>query len=312
MARSRPGRAAETRGRVVQPRHRFRFLPLVGATLLLLALALGVVLWQDNREGTAAGAVRPIATLSTADVHALLWSATEANTVFVGHHGGLLRSDDGGRTWQPTTLKDADAMSLAVSSQAPTRIYAAGHGVFRRSDDGGKTWTAPDVPIQGADIHAFAQNPVNPDHLYALEASRGILVSTDAGATWKPVASTPGHAALGVTADGKTLLLGTSDGVQGSPDQGVTWQPFGQGLPRFTQVLGLAVDPGDNTVFAATSKGLFHRNGTDRDWQPTALTQPLISVAASPLQAGVVIAVDDAKRVYRSDDGGATWSGSGA
>ena len=253
------------------------------------------------------GVSRPIATLDTPDVHALIWSPTEPNTIFFGHHNGLLKSIDGGRTWQPTSLTNADAMSLATSPKAPTRMYAAGHGIFRRSDDGGATWTEPVGDLQGADIHGFAQNPADPDRLYALVADRGILTSPDAGATWIPVSSAPSHGALAVSADGQTLLLGTGFSVQESSDHGASWKPSGAELPGNAQVLGLAVDPAGNRIFAATSLGLYQRRGGGTTWEPTPLTGVILTVAISPVQPNSVLVVDDQKRVFRSDDGGATW-----
>ncbi len=71
--------------------------------------------------------------------------------------------------------------------------------------------------------------------------------------------------------------------------------------------MGLAVAPGNNTVFATTSKGLFRRAGAE-DWQGTEIARPVSSIAGSPLQQGILLVVGDAKRVYRSDDGGASWN----
>lgn len=300
MART-PSRTA---GRTVIDRQRRPawIVPLVFGILLTLAVGIGV--WQQGRSASGA---QPIATLNTADIHALIWSPTKPNTVFFGHHNGLLKSSDGGRAWQPTALTEADAMSLAASPQMPLRMYAAGHGVFRRSDDGGATWTAPEGSLQGADIHAFAQSPVEPDRLFALVANQGILGSTDGGTTWTPVSSAPGHAALAFSADGKTLLLGTGSAVQESTDQGVTWKPSGRALPGGAEVLGLAVHPDGTTLFAATSAGLFRRNGTGGSWEATPLTGTIMTVAVNPTQPAIILAVDDQKRVYRSEDGGTSW-----
>ena len=58
---------------------------------------------------------------------------------------GVARSDDGGRSWKPTTT-DGTALfgSLAIDRQRPNVLYAAGGypagGVFRTADRG-KTWT---------------------------------------------------------------------------------------------------------------------------------------------------------------------------
>lgn len=269
-------------------------------------IAMGSLwLWQQSRATTAA---QPIATLTTPDIHALAWSAADANTVLFGHHGGVLRSSDGGHTWQPTTLTNADAMMVATSPADPQRIYAAGHGIFRRSDDGGASWDAPNTAIQGADIHGFAQSPVDADRLYALVVEQGLLTSADGGATWT---STGGgsagemHAALVVQADG-TLVRSTAMGVQQSTDHGATWTPSGSMLPSSVQVVGVAAGS-DTTLFAATTHGVYRRTGANSAWTPTSLMNTVLTVAVNPIQPNMVLAVDEQGGVYRSDDGGVTW-----
>ena len=62
--------------------------------------------------------------------------------------GGVFRTDDGGRTWQPTALQDIFATSIAIDPSRPGVVYASASkpapkypdgGVFR-SSDGGTTW----------------------------------------------------------------------------------------------------------------------------------------------------------------------------
>lgn len=303
MART-ASRAAE-RDRPIQQWPSTRIAPLLFGVLLLLA---GIWIWQRGDGTVHAGVVAPIATLTTTDAHALVWSPNEITTVFVGYHNGLLKSTDGGRTWQPTSLTDADAMSLAASPKAPARLYAAGHAILRRSDDGGETWTAPQSVLQGADIHGLAQSPVDSDRLYALVADQGLFTSSDGGRTWTFISSAPSQAALAVSADGQTLLLGAGSVIRQSTDQGVSWQPSGTELPQDAQVLALAVDPTGNRVFAATTAGLYRRTEPGGIWEPTPLNGTIVAVAVSPALPDTMLAIDDEKQIFRSLDGGGSWS----
>ncbi len=303
MART-TGRAARRSSRLAGRRHPTWILPLALGVLVVLALG-GWLLLRGARP--AAGSPQPIATLKTQDFHALVWSPTDPNTVFFGHHQGLLKSTDGGHTWQPTTLRDADAMNLAASPKAPRRVYAAGHGVFLRSDDGGTTWTAPDSPIQGADIHGFAQSPADPNRLYAVVVGQGLLASPDGGTTWQAANPSPPGVALAVSPDGRTLYMGTANAVEQSTDGGSTWTPSGTGLPADAQVIALSVAPSGDPVFAATTRGLFRRSGGT--WTLTNLKQTILTVAVDALQPNVVLTVDERGQVYRSEDGGMTWGG---
>lgn len=278
---------------------------LVGLGLILS----GVLLWRliGNLPGSAGA--RPIATLGIDDVHSALWSPSDDNVVYAGHHGGMLRSADGGRTWQPSALTAVDAMSLAGARAAPDRLYAAGHGVFMRSDDGGATWKAPGSPLDGADIHGFAQNPFDPDRLFALVVGQGLLASADGGRSWEQRSPTAGgHAALAVSRDGTQLLMGSGAQVQESADGGVTWRPSGAVLPGNAQIMALAPAPDQDVLFAATTAGLFRRSGPSAVWEATPLQESLMTVAVSPIDPAAVLAIDADTRVYRSNDGGATWS----
>lgn len=305
MARTTSRAVSRTRGRTVQRRSTRWKLPALIVGIVLI-VSIGGLLIQ--RGATNAGNARSIGTLPSNDVHAAVWNPSDPNTIFAGHHGGVLRSTDGGRTWQDTTLTDADAMSLTVSPKAPARIYAAGHAVFRRSDDSGATWTAPETSIQGADIHGFAQSPAAPDQLYAFVVGQGLLFSADGGTTWSPRAQmNPGHAALTVSTDGRMVLMGAGNRVQQSSDQGATWSPSGSALPSGAQVTALAT--GGDTLFAATTKGVYRRAGSDGAWQPTGLTGTILALSISPSQTNSVLAINERNQVFRSDDGGATWDG---
>ena len=304
MARTTSRPVSRTRGRTVQRRSPKWRLPALIAGIVLIGLG-GLVL---QRSATNVGSARVIGTLPSEDVHSVVWNGGEPDTIFVGHHGGVLRSVDEGRTWEATSLINADAMGLAVSPQAPARIYAAGHGIFRRSDDGGVTWTAPETTIQGADIHGFAQSPTDPERLYAMVVGQGLQISSDGGVSWTPQSQVEvGHPILAVSSDGQTLLMGAANRVQQSTDNGKTWVSSGSALPGGAQVTALALS--SDALFAATTKGVYRRSGSGGAWEPTPLTGRLLAVAVKPGQSQSVLAINDQNQVFRSDDGGNTWDG---
>jgi photosystem II stability/assembly factor-like uncharacterized protein len=65
-----------------------------------------------------------------------------AGFVYVNVHvGGVLRSTDGGDTWQPTLDIEHDVHQVLVPAELPDVVLVAAFDGFGRSDDGGDTWS---------------------------------------------------------------------------------------------------------------------------------------------------------------------------
>jgi len=130
----------------------------------------------------------------------------QPNVFYVGQgDGGVWKSDDYGRTWNPI-FEDQPSQSIgaiAVAPSDPNIVYAAsgeglqrpdlsvGDGIYR-SADAGKTWTHLGLR-DGQQIPALAVDPRNPNrvfaavlgHPYGPNEERGIFLSADGGQTWK-------------------------------------------------------------------------------------------------------------------------------
>jgi len=82
-------------------------------------------------------------------------------------------------------------MAIAVSPADRATLYVAGHDVFLISRDDGQTWQPVEHDLPGTDLHAFAQDPTDPQRLYALAAGAGIFASIDGGRRWSELPSQP-------------------------------------------------------------------------------------------------------------------------
>jgi photosystem II stability/assembly factor-like uncharacterized protein len=113
--------------------------------------------------------------------------------------GGVLRSDDGGETWDlaagsdgnpdlggpPEPLVYPDAHSIEVHPSSPDLVHAVTGGGYYRSTDGGKTWTC----LYDCYCRAAWLDPNDSDHLGLGPAdnvdSMGRIEEThDGGHTW--------------------------------------------------------------------------------------------------------------------------------
>lgn len=188
--------------------------------------------------GVVAASVAAMAGLSTAveppafeHVHALALTA-DGQTLFLGAHAGLFRSDDRGRSWQPVTLpvkqSHVDVMGVTPHPQDVRIVYVATHeaGVFK-TNDGGRTWSEVNAGLGGSDVHGLAIDPREPQKLHAMvrDKGEGLYRSTDGGAKWVRVDDGPSGEVKGLTSvniatgmGGIFLYAGTGQGLARNPD----------------------------------------------------------------------------------------------
>jgi len=144
----------------------------------------------------------------------------------VGERGVVMRSSDGGRTWQgaqaPTTRT---LVSIAVIDDKT--LVAVGHGgAIVRSEDAGRTWTAIDVPDTGGDS-ILGVTLLKDGRLFAYGAYGMFLVSEDQGKNWerRSVISEEfdRHISRIVEAGDSLYLIGESGTIARSDDGGEHW-----------------------------------------------------------------------------------------
>lgn len=306
-----PGRSRKARPRLPRaakakpiPRHRRSrwLLPLAGLLVIAGGATAAVLLLGD--ETGQADAV-PWATLGTADVHSLVFDPADATHLYFGHHGGLLESRDGGRSWQATALSGADAMNVRIG--AGGFIQIAGHDVYLESRDGGQTWQPVPNNLPGLDLHAFVTDPGDSAHSWAFAVGYGLYETTDAGRHWEPRLTGNVGALTIFEADGQPVLVAlTQTGLARSDDGGQTWQPLGG---PSGQLASLAASADGSVIYAGTTDGLQRSIDGGQTWSPTGLPNVAVTIAVPRGDGETVAVVDDRTRLYRSSDRGATWPG---
>lgn len=266
-----------------------------------------------SSQQSSNGQAQPISQLSTRDFHALVFSSTEPDTVFFGHHGGLLVSHNGGKDWQPTTLQNADAMALAVPLSNPQLMYAAGHEVFYTSADGGQTWQPITTNLPGLDIHGFTADSDNPNVIYAHIVGFGIFGSQDGGTTWAQLSSAapPSTFNLAIGENSQTLYAAAGKaGLWRSTDGGLTWARV-ENIPD-EGAIAITYASNGRRLYVTTlgnAAGLYVSDDSGKTWASAGLNGTLLAIAVSPLDANRLIAVNDKGQVYASRDNSHTWTG---
>jgi photosystem II stability/assembly factor-like uncharacterized protein len=194
----------------------------------------------------------------TSHVRWIAASPHDAELLLVGIElGGLMRSIDGGRSWQDHRPgAQPDVHSLAWHPRARGRAYEAGGGGAAFSTDAGESWQPAD---EGRDRHytwSVAVDPDDPDCWY-VSASTGPFAAHGRGGPqahiyrrrdgepWQPLSGglpepLPAMPYALLATDGR-LLAGLADGqLWESRDGGESWTP-----------LRLRGDPVDNLVALA-------------------------------------------------------------
>jgi photosystem II stability/assembly factor-like uncharacterized protein len=291
-----------------QPKSRSQWLIAVGLGLIVIA---GLWFMFSNRQSNNTQ-VQPISKLSTADFHSLAFSPTEPETVYFGHHHGLLVSQNGGKDWEQTTLNNADAMALAFPSSDPQIMYAAGHDVFFKSTDGGQSWNSVSTNLPGTDIHGFTVNPENASQVYAHVVGFGIFGSEDGGGTWTLLTDSapPLTLNLAVGENSETLYAAAGqEGLWQSQDGGQTWKPMQTAPDKGAVALAYI---SENRRFYVTTAGdlagLYVSDDNGQSWKPLGLNGIFLAVAISLLDPDHIIVVNDQGEVFASRDGGVSWS----
>ncbi len=243
---------------------------------------------------------------------------------------GILKSVDGGRTWQPINngLANLYVGTLFMHPQNPDVLlagtgnnqYPDGDGVYL-STDGGASWkqTLRDDIIESVEFAA-----VDPAIAYA-GSSNAIYRSQDGGQTWLRISGgEDGWGPPGVRAgfpidfqvdprDPNRIFANEYGGGNFlSVDGGRTWTVASAGYTG-AQVRDIVVDPGvAGRVLAAARSGLFASFDGGQAWAglsyPPASAMEWTAVAVDPGNPQHVLAANNWNRaILESHDAGRTW-----
>lgn len=269
---------------------------------VVAAIVLAAVMFGLVRFGSASGVAW--SRLGTDDVHSLAFVGDDPNRLLFGHHGGILSSGDGGRSWQRLATR-SDAMSLGAAPDGS--IVIAGHDVLAQSDDDGRTWQEIPAALQSLDIHGFARDPGDPAKMWAYLATGGLWESLDAGRTWEQVQQ--GNILFPVAVGGSsgTRLFGlTAESLASSDDGGRTWRNVA--TPELFPMTSLAATPDGAALVAGGPDGLARSDDGGGTWAKLPFEEQAFAVAITG-GGDTLGVVTRSTEFFRSDDGGQTWPG---
>ncbi len=241
---------------------------------------------------------------------------TQPNVFYMAAtNGGVWKTNDAGRTWNPITdaLATGSIGAVEVAPSDPNIIYiGSGEGLQRpdlstgdgmyRSNDAGRTWTHLGLR-DGQQIPRIASDPRNPErlfvavlgHPYGPNTERGIYRSVNGGQTWEKVLY-------------KDENTGGADVVLSPDDPNTVYAVLWEARQG----------PWENAAWSGPNSGLFKSTDGGNTW--TQLAGGLPTTADGLGRIGIGISPSDPKRIYvtatageksgiyMSADAGATWT----
>lgn len=267
---------------------------------------------------------------NTGSVETLVAAPSRPATVYAGlTQGGVYRSTDAGRTWAWAAAgmdRIGSIYHLAVAPSSPETVYAVqGGNILYKTLTGGRTWQrllqAEQISLGVSQVEV---HPRDGKVVYILRQDGSVQRSSDGGASWAALREAPEN--IGFfridPVHPEVLYAGVLNGpLWKSTDEGQTWRQI-EGLgsapsirsfeihPKSSQILYLTLWNGGPVLFQSTDGG--------ETWVSLAEDLP---DDAFELQGAIVRGarltlfgtgyVNGNRRLYRSLDGGYSWSEAG-
>ncbi|HLH00273.1 MAG TPA: hypothetical protein VKX49_28460 [Bryobacteraceae bacterium] len=221
-------------------------------------------------------AIAPFDPVAPASIRSLLIDPMDPQTIYIGTHRTngcffmdmlLYKSTDGGANWDNTVTPKqsgclADAL-LAIDPINSGTLYMRwgddwdGFGLIKTLD-AGANWTFGYAPPNGAMFNTLVIDPKTSSTIYGA-TDFGVFKSTDAGAHWSATSlANKNITVLAVDPLDTSTIYAIGDDVYKSTNAGGTWSVVNRGLEdaiaRVASINAVAIDPVHRgTVYAATS-----------------------------------------------------------
>ena len=232
---------------------------------------------------------------------------------------GILKSDDAGVNWKRINngIKSFTHHALAISGSPGYRLYAgAWGGGVSRSDDDGQSWIEINNGLANTAVDAIAIDSDDSDRLYIATTTHlyrqvqgewtvfdeGILPFPDE-IRFKSLLLFPGRP--------KLLWLGTAKGLFFRPVDSPRWSEIAEF--HGSRISALECDSRRKTLWVGTvGKGLYLLTPGGRSRRISSFPDRLwiSEIAIDPSGEETVYVATRGKGIFRSADGGGTWTSS--
>ncbi|MFI5252806.1 MAG: hypothetical protein ACHQQQ_10285 [Bacteroidota bacterium] len=239
-------------------------------------------------------------------------SPIDSNRIMIG---GVFTyySSDGGASWtQIVNGIHPDCHSI-VFDKGGAIVYLGHDGGVSRSNDSGSTFITINNNLAITQFYSHGLDQLQPTTIWGGSQDNGLLKSTDMGIAW----STKLGGDIGMV----SVDYNNSDTVYAVMAMGKHYRTFNGSrfFPIDTGITGnsmfitpLAMAPDSSNILYTATNAIFKTTNRGSSWNATASSYPwgvlLVSEIAIPFIASQTIYAAVDASLYRSTDGGATWS----
>jgi photosystem II stability/assembly factor-like uncharacterized protein len=240
--------------------------------------------------------------------------------VMTGHNGDVLRSMDGGRTWEGSEISidgQKNYLSAIRFDANSSSLIAVGQGgTIARSTDGGARWSKASDELTG-DVRGVIDD-IPRGRLFAFGTGGMILVSKDSGVHWNAARSLMDVSLREIAASAKggaLIATGRLGAVIRSTDGGATWKLQSVPYPNPNtppDLRGLVLSPSGESLIAVGPPAAILRSNADGSAWDVRHSTPIEAERAFPWvlvdqRRKIVVAIEARGEMRVSHDDGINW-----
>ncbi|MFZ5982536.1 MAG: WD40/YVTN/BNR-like repeat-containing protein [Patescibacteria group bacterium] len=261
--------------------------------------------------------------IESADILSMAVSPTEGVAIFGLAEGGILRTSDKGQSFEfLSKFKAEKVYGLEIDPTDSQVIYASGvwekRGKIYKTQDQGETWKEIYTePADGPLVISLAISQNSNGAILASDSEGAVFRSADKGETWKKVfqsdapitkiISGKNSASLFLIAQGGRVYRGNSNATGFSE---ITKNIF-DSLKKSGEIFSGELDSKGN-LYLGGEFGLAKSSDNGNSWSEISILNdpsafPVRALAINPKKEKEII-FGAARAVYRSNDGGESWS----
>lgn len=231
-----------------------------------------------------------------------------------GNRGVLLKTSDGGHSWQQLKSQTRNSMLDIDFIDNQTGFAVGANGTLLKTTDGGKRWTALNV---GTSEHLYAVDfPVDSNTGYIGGSNRTLLKTTDGGQTWTPQYIADGYVQDIVFPSNNSVgyavtLYGSLAYVYKTVDGGQNWTQVFYLEDAFIYSMSF---PDEQTGYIANhdtyyQHGIWKTSDGGANWSLVTQGATTVPYAVNfPFNALNGFAVGYNGTIMTTQDGGANWT----